>query len=63
MRERLLMIISERQVMQLMELVKQFQAILLCAPTNIQAKNQYNCADELLNTIANQQSDELKVIE
>ncbi len=54
------MIISERQIAQLMELVRQFQAILVLIPSNEKAKNQYNCAEELLNTIANQQSTELK---
>ena len=49
--------------MQLMELVRQLQTILLLASNNERAKHQYNCSDELLNSIANQQSEELKVIE
>jgi hypothetical protein len=57
------MIISEKQIMQLMELVRQLQTILLLASNNERAKHQYNCSDELLNSIANQQSEELKVIE
>ena len=54
------MIITEKQIMQLMEFTRQFQSVLLCAKDNEAAKNQYNCIEEILTTIANQQSEELK---
>lgn len=56
------MIISEQQIMQLMELVKQYCEILLCAHGNKSAKRQFTIATLLLNTIANQQPTELKEI-
>lgn len=54
------MIISESQIMQLMDLVRQFQNILLC--TGEETSDIYNSIEIILNAISNQQSEELKEI-
>ncbi len=56
------MIISDQQIAQLMDLATQFQCLLSLIPENNIGENQFNCIDNLLNTIANQQSHELKAI-
>ncbi len=56
------MIISERQIMQLINLCKDYSVILSLSPLD-SAAIQYNRIRDLLDIIASQQSEELKVIE
>jgi hypothetical protein len=56
------MIISDRQVMQLIILCKDY-SVILAQSSIIAAENQYNRIRDLLDSIAKQQSEELKVIE
>lgn len=53
------MIISEKQIMQLIDLTRQYMSVLLCAKENKAAKETYNASEYLLNSIANQQSEKL----
>jgi hypothetical protein len=57
------MIISEKQIMQLMQIAREFQSILIMAPEGERCKKQYDQIGSILTTIANQQSEELKKIE
>lgn len=57
------MIISERQIMQLMTIARDFMVILSLINGEEKYKNQYNDISSLLSVIANQQPEELKVIE
>lgn len=56
------MIISEKQIMQLIGLCKDY-SVLLSHSNQSSAAIQYNRIRDLLDLIANQQSEELKVIE
>ncbi len=57
------MIISEKQIMQLMTIGRDFMVILSLINGEDKYKTQYNDISSLLSIIANQQSEELKVIE
>lgn len=56
------MIISEKQIMHLMTVARDFMVILSLINEE-KYKNQYNDISSLLCVIANQQSEQLKVIE
>lgn len=57
------MIISEKQVMQLMAFTTQYIELLQVACSNQAARDQHDRCTLLLSNIANQQSEQLKVIE
>lgn len=58
------MIISEKQILQLIEKCRNYCAIMVAANNASEATaKEYNEISGLLSTIANQQSEELKVIE
>lgn len=57
------MIISEKQIMQLMTVSRDFMVILSLINGEDKYKNQYNDISSLLSVIANQQSEKLKEIE
>ena len=56
------MIISEKQIMQLINLCKDYGVLLSMSSLECAAV-QYDCIKNLLDKIANQQSDELKEVE
>jgi len=56
------MIISEKQIMQLMDFVNDYALLLAVSKSKTHA-NMFNNMRHLLNTITAQQSEELKVIE
>ena len=56
------MIISEKQIMQLINKCKDY-SVLLSLSNLDSARDQYNSIKDILDSIANQQSEQLKVIE
>lgn len=56
------MIISEKQIMQLINKCKDY-SVLLSLSNLDSAKERYNSIRDILDSIAHQQSEELKVIE
>jgi len=56
------MIISEKQIMQLMDFINDYALLLASSPNKIHAK-MFNNIRGLLDKITDQQSKELKVIE
>lgn len=56
------MIISEKQILQFINICKDYSVILSLSSLE-SASTQYNRISELLDMIANQQSEELKMVE